>query len=623
MTGGLLSLICYGCDDLYLTGTPEITFFKIVYRRYTNFSIESIEVGINNNINFGDEYEVIIPRIGDAISKTYLYIKIPETYFTKKELGITDNSSVYDTVYITEYELVKHVFKQFSIAYKITTDKYQYVSSSKTIREEINNTIDLTKKDLYNALIAKYKGLYNATGISKSEKNKRLNDYILLDKINIYKLTENIGTTPYESRIDNMTPTSLYTLMFNRIYSGKRCQTRFFNKYQEYLNQTKLDTNGNLKFAWIEKLAHNIIDTIKITIGGETIDLHTGDYFNAIYDLNDKHKLDNLYNEMIGNIDTMTTYDTNKKPEMIIKLPLHFWFCNNYASSYPLIAARYTDIAIKTRFKSINQCAIVEKNDSINYTLEDIWNDKKYKLECSYFIDYIYLDGLERRKFAQSAHEYLIETTQIQNELLQSITIQNNITKYNNNNTPISNIKFGTVDFNVKLDFKHPCKCLLWHIQKNIYRTNKNGTKKCIFNNYTTDTQSGINPFTNTMISFNGYSKIKMKVGSSMYYNYLEPYAHDYTAPSEGINCYYFCLKRYELQPSGTANMSRISNQLLSLSLNEKIFYYYLSDIDPSITRDSDSDSMLNYTDLYFTCFAINYNILRFSGGYASLAFSF
>ena len=43
MSGGLLQLVVYGEQDIYLTGNPEITFFKVVYRRHTNFSIESIE----------------------------------------------------------------------------------------------------------------------------------------------------------------------------------------------------------------------------------------------------------------------------------------------------------------------------------------------------------------------------------------------------------------------------------------------------------------------------------------------------------------------------------------------------------------------------------------------------
>ena len=42
MGGGLIELVAYGAQDIYLTGNPQITFFKVVYRRHTNFSMESI-----------------------------------------------------------------------------------------------------------------------------------------------------------------------------------------------------------------------------------------------------------------------------------------------------------------------------------------------------------------------------------------------------------------------------------------------------------------------------------------------------------------------------------------------------------------------------------------------------
>ena len=43
MGGGLMQLVAYGAQDIYLTGNPQITFFKVVYRRYTNFAMEAIE----------------------------------------------------------------------------------------------------------------------------------------------------------------------------------------------------------------------------------------------------------------------------------------------------------------------------------------------------------------------------------------------------------------------------------------------------------------------------------------------------------------------------------------------------------------------------------------------------
>ena len=43
MGGGLMQLVAYGAQDIYITGNPQITFFKIVYRRHTNFAMESVQ----------------------------------------------------------------------------------------------------------------------------------------------------------------------------------------------------------------------------------------------------------------------------------------------------------------------------------------------------------------------------------------------------------------------------------------------------------------------------------------------------------------------------------------------------------------------------------------------------
>ena len=54
MGGGLIQLVAYGSQDMYITGNPQITFFKSVYRRHTNFAIESIKT-IFMATNFGQE----------------------------------------------------------------------------------------------------------------------------------------------------------------------------------------------------------------------------------------------------------------------------------------------------------------------------------------------------------------------------------------------------------------------------------------------------------------------------------------------------------------------------------------------------------------------------------------
>ena len=50
MPGGLLQLAAYGAQDFYLTGNPQISFFKTVYRRYTNFAMEFYTLTSENNV---------------------------------------------------------------------------------------------------------------------------------------------------------------------------------------------------------------------------------------------------------------------------------------------------------------------------------------------------------------------------------------------------------------------------------------------------------------------------------------------------------------------------------------------------------------------------------------------
>ena len=72
MGGGLLQLVAYGAQDVYLTGNPQITFFKVVYRRHTNFSIESIQQTFNGNASNGKRVTCQISRNGDLVHKLYV-----------------------------------------------------------------------------------------------------------------------------------------------------------------------------------------------------------------------------------------------------------------------------------------------------------------------------------------------------------------------------------------------------------------------------------------------------------------------------------------------------------------------------------------------------------------------
>jgi len=72
MGGGLMQLVAYGAQDIYLTGNPQITFFKVVYRRHTNFSMETIQQTINGTPAAAGSSTVTISRNGDLVYKVYV-----------------------------------------------------------------------------------------------------------------------------------------------------------------------------------------------------------------------------------------------------------------------------------------------------------------------------------------------------------------------------------------------------------------------------------------------------------------------------------------------------------------------------------------------------------------------
>lgn len=77
MGGGLMQLVAYGAQDIYLTGNPQITFFKTVYRRHTNFSMETINQTFNATVEFGKKATCTISRNGDLAHEMYLEIVLP------------------------------------------------------------------------------------------------------------------------------------------------------------------------------------------------------------------------------------------------------------------------------------------------------------------------------------------------------------------------------------------------------------------------------------------------------------------------------------------------------------------------------------------------------------------
>jgi hypothetical protein len=82
MAGGLMQLVAYGAQDVYLTGNPKVTFFQAVYRRHTNFAMENIEQTVNGTASNSGRVSVTVARNGDLVGDMYIELKAADNIAT-------------------------------------------------------------------------------------------------------------------------------------------------------------------------------------------------------------------------------------------------------------------------------------------------------------------------------------------------------------------------------------------------------------------------------------------------------------------------------------------------------------------------------------------------------------
>ena len=294
-----------------------------------------------------------------------------------------------------------------------------------------------------------------------------------------------------------------------------------------------------------------------------------------------------MYQKMIGNVKELTNFERKPTPSYSLYIPLQFWFNKFNGLAIPLISLQYHDVSLTIKLKKFSQCSYIEDmrtysdtNYAESVNLDDMFIDNKYSINMSLYVDYVYLNNQERRRFAQSSHEYLI--TQLQVMEVNDIT-QNNI--------------------QFRLDFVNPCNELIWIIQKQSYIDNTNGFIKSRWDNYSS-TVNNIGISTDYMsMDFNGYSRIDKYSG--IFFNYLQPYYVHSNTPSDGINVYSFSLRPEEQQPTGSCNFTRITKTLCQFWIKPSIFLYYPSDIKDNV---SEIENIPITTPVRMKIFTMNHN---------------
>lgn len=373
MTGSIIQIASFGIQDIYLTTNPNITYFKIVYRRYTNFSIESIQQFFTTRADFNSKLTCNVSHSGDLIHKVYVVVDLPAIPKFIDPKTQTDNPFKYFAwVKSLGFAMINEVTVE--INHKIIDKQYgewMYIWNSlsgkqdKSINQMIGNVEIMTDysngKPAYRLYIPLFFWFCKNIGLSLpviALSNSELKITVLFREIEeCYK----IGPTNSIQTIEGVVPFKQGDYIY-QIVNGQRIDGQF------------------ISFDYINKIL----------------------YYIKIQDDNNPKQTFTALQEPTQNITVLNSI--------------------NYINNVPFRIYNQEGFFTSPQANQIETVQSVLPSQQITFTNSFL------------YIDYIFLSSEERAKFARSNHEYLIE--QIQYDELKNIKSQN-VKLTNNLNHPV------------------------------------------------------------------------------------------------------------------------------------------------------------------------------------------
>jgi len=356
MSGGLIQLVAYGVQDMYLTKDPQITFFKIVYRRHTNFSTEVIPQFFTHGPDFGRRVTAIINRNGDLIGKTHLVVILPTIPQFKDENNDVDILTKFAWVRRVGYALIK------------------------TIEIEIGNElIDRQYGDWLNIW-------HELTITNNKDLSKILGD--------VKELTEfSNGKKQYKLFI----PLKFW---FNRFYGLA------LPAISLQYNHIKI----NLEINDFDKL-HIITPTHYIEVDNDFVNFEKYEFIEQIIDgvrslarfihfdiINRRLYIWRLTNNGFLSVSVDNTQNIQTEADQDAVL-----YARNPDGSY--VNQQYFIRGLTTDFLAMPKINVSERS----HTNRSIAFENIIIKDAFLLVEFIYLDNEERVRFSQARHEYLIE----------------------------------------------------------------------------------------------------------------------------------------------------------------------------------------------------------------------
>lgn len=299
------------------------------------------------------------------------------------------------------------------------------------------------------------------------------------------------------------------------------------SKLYLHLKLPKLNKTSGTYLSWSDALGYSIFsDPIELEVGGVIIDKLYPQFLNAWDDLSNSSKQFGR-NLMTLKSDVYSSVKYNAQKEVDLIIPLEFWFTKQYSSALPLLSMFNQDIRLNFKFRNFSEC--------VNY---DGSNPNAVSIISSQILaEYIFLDDVIAKDFQRQKHTYIIEQVQYHGDEV----IPENYTTYNST-----------------LKFNNPCKELIFFcVEKQNIENNNH------FNYSKSSNEESL--ITEASLLLDG--KLRFDSLPECYYRSIFPDCIHSNIPMKYIYIMPFSLKPEDNQPTGSLNMSRFNDVVLSLKL--------------------------------------------------------
>lgn len=372
--------------------------------------------------------------------------------------------------------------------------------------------------------------------------------------------------------------------------------------------------NGGGLVPYVNSTGHALIEEVSLEIGEQEIDKQTGEWMDIWSELTVPPGQKDGFNNMVGKTDGATLppptlpastcssgngKNSYEYGSVKLYIPLQFWFTKNPGLYLPLLAMQYHPIRINIKLRGLQEMFYSETLVR-DCTAPQVEPAKIVDMRV--WGDYVFLDTEERRRFVANTHEYLIEQIQY---------------------TPKVSIPADVNTTNVRLEFNHPLREMIWRIQRQAAEDKKE------YFNYSSRLNSGETGLVQDMlqdatIMVDGYDRFDAR--DAGYFRMVQPFQHHTNIPvSRFIYTYSFALRPEEMQPSGSLNASRIDNLILQANLRPN---YGGAATIPNPTPSNGQGPTIPNPEFWpargvsnIRIYAKNHNVLRVVNGFAGLLF--